>query len=205
MERAAKNERTERRLREAAAEAFAQQGFDGASMDAIAAAAGLSKGALYYRFAAKEELFEAVVESAVRERTAAIAAFLDRPAAAGPQAAVQHLTATVRGDERWAGLLAQCLVRARRDDRFAKRFAAHMDGLRDAIAGVLAERARTAGGAEVLSSERLAAVVSALATGLTLELSGRRAGEAAGTFTFALSLLFSGVGLAERAARPKAS
>lgn len=41
---------------------FLAQGFDAASMGAIARAAGVSKGTLYVYFKSKEELFEAIVE-----------------------------------------------------------------------------------------------------------------------------------------------
>jgi AcrR family transcriptional regulator len=41
---------------------FLAQGFDGASMDAIARKAGVSKGTLYVYFESKEQLFEAIVE-----------------------------------------------------------------------------------------------------------------------------------------------
>jgi AcrR family transcriptional regulator len=41
---------------------FLAQGFDAASMDAIARKAGVSKGTLYVYFESKEQLFEAIVE-----------------------------------------------------------------------------------------------------------------------------------------------
>ena len=41
---------------------FLAQGFDGASMNDIARAAGVSKGTLYVYFRHKEQLFEAIVE-----------------------------------------------------------------------------------------------------------------------------------------------
>lgn len=44
---------------DAAREVFAERGFDGASVDAVAAAAGLTKGAVYSRFPSKEALFVA--------------------------------------------------------------------------------------------------------------------------------------------------
>jgi AcrR family transcriptional regulator len=47
----------------AAAEVFARKGFQGASMDDIAAAAGVSKGTVYGYFENKEELFYATFEA----------------------------------------------------------------------------------------------------------------------------------------------
>ena len=44
----------------AARELFAEEGYAGTSLDAIAAAAGLTKGAVYHHFANKREVFRAV-------------------------------------------------------------------------------------------------------------------------------------------------
>jgi len=49
----------------AALEVFAEKGFAAAKLDEIARRAGVSKGTLYLYFADKEELFRAVVRSAV--------------------------------------------------------------------------------------------------------------------------------------------
>jgi len=54
------NERTRERILQAAAELFAERGFDGTSMKAVAARVGLSDAALYYYFRSKHELLEAL-------------------------------------------------------------------------------------------------------------------------------------------------
>mgnify|MGYP001600735167 FL=1 len=51
-----------RQIIEGATQVFLAQGFDAASMNDIARAAGVSKGTLYVYFENKEELFEAIVE-----------------------------------------------------------------------------------------------------------------------------------------------
>src|ERR1700685_4655375 len=51
-----------RQIVEGARSIFLAQGFDAASMNDIARAAGVSKGTLYVYFGNKEELFEAIVE-----------------------------------------------------------------------------------------------------------------------------------------------
>src|SRR5947207_1909 len=53
---------TRSRLVDAALEIFARRGYDGASIDAIAAQAGLTSGALYGHFASKDDLFIAAAE-----------------------------------------------------------------------------------------------------------------------------------------------
>ena len=51
----------------AAKKVFAEQGFDHASLDEIAALCELSKGTLYYYFSGKEELFTSVIEEGYGE------------------------------------------------------------------------------------------------------------------------------------------
>ncbi|MCZ6889061.1 MAG: helix-turn-helix domain containing protein [Gammaproteobacteria bacterium] len=52
------------RILDAAAEQFSDRGYDGASINRIIAEAGISKGALYYYFDDKEDLFATVMEQA---------------------------------------------------------------------------------------------------------------------------------------------
>lgn len=47
---------------------FMREGFDGASMNDIARAAGVSKGTLYVYFGSKEDLFEALIRAERREQ-----------------------------------------------------------------------------------------------------------------------------------------
>lgn len=60
-----------RRILDAAATVFARYGYRRASMDAVAAEAGLSRQGLYRHFAAKDILFAAVVEDMNRRAGAA--------------------------------------------------------------------------------------------------------------------------------------
>lgn len=62
----------------AAAEEFAREGFEEASINRIIAAAGLSKGGLYYYFDDKEDLYAAVMDD-VMDRAFAVVADLPRP------------------------------------------------------------------------------------------------------------------------------
>lgn len=57
---------TRERLICTAAERFARDGFDGASVDRISIEAGFAKGTLYNYFPSKEALFAAVIEQAAR-------------------------------------------------------------------------------------------------------------------------------------------
>jgi AcrR family transcriptional regulator len=64
---------TRERLIEAAREQFGAVGYEAASLDAILAAAGVKRGALYHHFESKQELFDAVLDrevAAIAERIA---------------------------------------------------------------------------------------------------------------------------------------
>jgi AcrR family transcriptional regulator len=83
-----KREETRARLLAAAAEVFAKKGYERASVDDIAQAAGFTKGAVYWNFASKEQLFLALVQ----EREAVlIEEFFRAAAAAGSDDYVANL------------------------------------------------------------------------------------------------------------------
>jgi len=61
--KAGKRDRTRRKLIESAATVIGEKGFDRASLEEIAAQAGMTRGAVYGNFKDKDELFFAVIES----------------------------------------------------------------------------------------------------------------------------------------------
>jgi len=68
--RVAQGRATRGQLIEVATGLFADHGYAGTSIEAVLAAAGVSRGAIYHHFAGKEALFTAVLET-VSERVAA--------------------------------------------------------------------------------------------------------------------------------------
>ncbi len=64
-----------RQILDGAREVFRAKGYEGASMDAIAKAAGVSKGTLYVYFTNKDELFEQLIADEKQELAAALDAF----------------------------------------------------------------------------------------------------------------------------------
>jgi AcrR family transcriptional regulator len=64
---------TRERLIEAAREQFGAAGYEAASLDAILAAAGVKRGALYHHFESKQELFDAVLDREIAEISRRIA------------------------------------------------------------------------------------------------------------------------------------
>lgn len=55
---------TERRLREVAKQLFAEHGYTGVSLEQVAEATGMTRGAVYHHFSGKRGLFEAILADA---------------------------------------------------------------------------------------------------------------------------------------------
>lgn len=68
---------------------FGTRGYSETSLDAVAATAGVTKGALYHHFSGKEELFALVFEAVKRELSS-------------------HLAAALRDSDPWTGIVAAC-------------------------------------------------------------------------------------------------
>jgi AcrR family transcriptional regulator len=85
--RAAQGRATREQLIEVATGLFAERGYEETSIEAVLAAAGVSRGALYHHFAGKDALFEAVLEVVENGVTARLAAEIAR--APDPVSAVE--------------------------------------------------------------------------------------------------------------------
>jgi AcrR family transcriptional regulator len=86
--------RTRSELLDAAERLFSEQGFHATSVDAVADAAGYTKGAVYSNFASKEDLFFAIYE---RRVDAAVTEIESRLADAGddPTRGIEEIAAGV--------------------------------------------------------------------------------------------------------------
>jgi AcrR family transcriptional regulator len=80
---------TRQRLVAAARTLFAERGYAGVGTEEIARAAGVTRGALYYQFRDKADLFAAVAETVEAEITELIAARALADGATGPMAALR--------------------------------------------------------------------------------------------------------------------
>lgn len=65
---------TKEKILTAARKEFSEKGLDGARVDVIAEAAGVNKAMIYYHFASKEQLYDAILEAMFGR----ISAFVDR-------------------------------------------------------------------------------------------------------------------------------
>ncbi|MDX6671084.1 MAG: hypothetical protein QOI91_1447 [Solirubrobacteraceae bacterium] len=182
LTQAERRARTQAELLDAAARLFARRGYHGASVEEIAAEAGLTKGAVYYNFDGKEGLFLALLDRHVEERIALLAELRD----SGPNALAEgarRMSRSLRRDRDWGLLFFEFAAQAARDPAVRRRFDARMRRVHTALVETVgeiappgADRERLAGAAEAMidgyAMRTLLApradVAAELATGLTL-------------------------------------
>jgi AcrR family transcriptional regulator len=163
-----------RRLLDAALEVFAERGYASANLDEVAAAAGLTKGAIYSNFDSKDDLFFAMMKDQVLGRVEAVRAALEAGAGApGGQQAVRDigrlLTEAFIQQREWQLVFLDFWRRAVQDDDVRAQFVAHRRALRAAIADRVEQvlgRAPALGGFTV---DDIVTVVLALCNGLAIE------------------------------------
>lgn len=126
---------TRDRLLLAAADVFAERGYDGTRVADIAAAAGVSNGALYSHFASKGELLVAALRTHGRR-------VLAEMFAADPSQSVTDLLLVIgrqlpRRREAREYLLVEALVAARRDDDVGRPMRAYIGERADWLADLM--------------------------------------------------------------------
>src|SRR5947209_9088991 len=170
---AERREETRELVLAAAARVFAERGFHATSLDAIAEEAGFSRGAVYYNFADKEELFLELLDRRCAERAQDLrAVFTDTPeddvAATSRQAqlAAQHALDAMTGDPEWRALYLEFLAHAARDSAFRRRFSRRTDEMRGALEAVVVERTQPITHALGMEPGQLAVTIDALGIGL---------------------------------------
>jgi AcrR family transcriptional regulator len=123
LTRADRQARTREELVEAADRLFTTNGFHATSVDAVADAAGYTKGAVYSNFASKEDLFFAVYERRVDRRSAEIEATLT-----GGETAYDGLERLIAGlaerrDDGWLAAFFEFWAHVLRHPELRGRFA----------------------------------------------------------------------------------
>jgi len=150
---------------------FAERGYERATLDDLAAAAGLTKGAVYSSFASKDELLLELMKERIGER-------LDLVREAAENATtLADLTASVGGSLQallsaqrdWQLLFVEFWSQAVRNEALRVEFAEHRRRTREVI-GELVERMTDDAGVELLAPpEALAVAILGLANGIALE------------------------------------
>ncbi len=159
------------RLLEAAARCFGRRGYQGASINEIAAEAGFSKGALYWNFASKEELFFSLLDERVDRRLGALFELTGSASADQDISAElsRRLSAVLDENRDLVLLFHEYSAMAVRDPKLRVSYVSRNARLREGIARAIEARHQTLGVVPSLPAEQIATAAIALADGLSIE------------------------------------
>jgi AcrR family transcriptional regulator len=190
-------DQTRARLLYAAGEVFAKHGYDRASLDDVAAAAGLTKGAVYSSFASKDELFYALMRDRIDERLALVAAAVDRQTTLQDTTrdAGAGLAELIFSQADWHLLFIEFWARAVRDPSLRKEFARQRRAARELIAQFIQQQAAQLGTDLPAPADQLAVAVLALSNGIAIEQLADPDTVDPSVFATTLGLLLNGLGI----------
>jgi AcrR family transcriptional regulator len=172
LSREEQRQRTRAALVDAAAKVFIERGFTGASVEAIAAEAGYTRGAFYANFESKEELFVEVLERYVYDYYRDLAAKGGDPAKAmNLRKLGERLAAVQRNpDGAWLfRLWLEVLAHADRDERLRAIVAGFWSGTRKLGTANIAGAYEHAGEKPPLAPDVLASAMIAMDIGLAIQ------------------------------------
>ncbi len=161
---------TRERLLDAAAEVFKRHGYAKASLDAVAEAAGYTKGAVYSNFRTKADLFTALVDRVIEAESG-------RQAGEMAQVPLDEFIGSldsiferqINEDPAWAVLQFEFWLAAMRDPEIRARVVTSTDRARRYAAQMIERSLRDAGRTAPFTPAELAILVNALATGLGIQ------------------------------------
>ena len=171
LTRAERRDQTRERLLDAAAEVFNRLGYHGASLDAVAEAAGYTKGAVYSNFATKGDLFLELMRrystTRARDQGEAVTALpLEQIGEYGGQTLVDQ----ARVQEQWDLLQIEFWLAAMRDPVLRKALASGSRELWQDLGERLDRKFAEAGRDIPFTGVEFAKLVNALGTGLLINL-----------------------------------
>jgi AcrR family transcriptional regulator len=187
----------------AAAKVFARHGYAGASVDKIASEAGFSKGAVYWNFASKEDLFLALLEQRIDEQVDAMIRFVGAapPAVATAPEVNRRFMALLERDREMVLLAHEFWSVSVRNPELRERYVERYADLRRDVAESLVRRHRELGAPPfTMPAEDVATGLIALAYGLSI---GRLADPEAvpdNLYGELVSLIYEGLAARARAA-----
>ena len=162
-----RREQTRNALMDAAAEVFARRGFNGASLDDIADAAGYSRGAITFNFGSKEDLFIAVVERHNEALLGAYASLLSTQGQDADLGAIAEIWKNMEaGDVDTLCLVLELRLFALRNPDLRDKVAAFERKTEETVAAFIARQAAAAGYSLPIEAEELAAILYGATYGL---------------------------------------
>lgn len=153
----------------AATEVFARRGFEGASLEEIAEAAGFTRGAIYKNFDGKEDLFFAVIDLLNEQVIEAFRAIAPESASPGDWD-ISRLAGLWRasvGESELFSMGKEYELYVLRNPDARPRAVAHRRKQRDLVAAFIEEVAEHSGMTLRLPASTLASIILAAADGLT--------------------------------------
>jgi AcrR family transcriptional regulator len=168
MSRSERQQRTREGLVDAAERLFTKQGFHATSLDAVAAEAGFTKGAVYSNFASKEDLFLAVYERRVDKRVEQMDAAIG--VAETARDAIQRMIPGAGGrpqaEDGWLAVFFEFWAHVLRHPELRERFAAQ----HRRVIEPLARASRELGGERMSPEEAYQVATARFAMQLGLQL-----------------------------------
>jgi AcrR family transcriptional regulator len=185
------------RLLDAAEHVLADHGYRGASVDDVAAEAGLTKGAFYYNFSSKEELFVSLLEDRFDRRARGLMTLTANASTneASSAAVSRGLADLIDQHRRLVLMMNEFWALAVRDEALRERWVSRQQALRRDLAKTLSTRHETTGVPLTLPAERLATAIIALADGLAMDRLTEPQAVPDELFGEILSLLYDGLAL----------
>jgi AcrR family transcriptional regulator len=172
MSREESRQQTRERLLDAAAEVFNRLGYHGASLEAVAEAAGYTKGAVYSNFATKGELFAALLDRSSERRFAAQTQATEALSLAQlAEAAGGMLHRQAEEDESWDLLQVEFWLAAMRDPALRERMCEGTEDLYREWGRRLDAKFAEEGVDAPFSGTDFARLLNALGSGLLLQIS----------------------------------
>lgn len=142
--------------------AFAQHGYDGATVARLEAATGLSRGAIFHYFDGKTDLFGAVAADVNRR-------YIELMATAG---LAETLRQIANEDPEFLAVLIETESRLRRDEDFVRRLETRWEEQRPALADWFREQAETGAFRTDVDWIHLVRFATMVINGLALRVAG---------------------------------
>jgi AcrR family transcriptional regulator len=170
LSRAEQNERNRTLVLEAARRIFLARGYHAATLDEISDEAGFSRGVVQSRFGNKADLFLALLEEQIAERSAQNARLAEGLSGAeGMRVLREHADRRTRAELDWGLLVIEFRVHAARDPDLGRRYAAVHARTRQALAEVITGIYRRGGQPPPFAAEDMAQMLLTVDAGIRLE------------------------------------
>ncbi len=154
----------------AARRVFMDRGYHGATLEQIADEAGFSKGVVYSQFRNKADLFLALLDARIEERSRENQQRAEGLAGEeGVAALLEHSMQQARAEPQWGLLVIEFRIHAARDPELNRRYAESHARTLAGVAALLETVYRRAGAEPPLPARSLAEIVLALGAGVELE------------------------------------